>query len=141
MPAMRRSVAHQAIAARAISAPTIANRHVRSRLAGEATRASRETLTAIALSGPGKVGGEPGLLGVGQLDPERADPRRPGRLGDRQRAARRMEDVGQLRRLAGLRSEGHDVVDLELALVADRDLVVAVLGRELHRHALHAQLL
>ena len=51
-----------------------------------------------------------------------------------------MEDAGEAHRLTVLLAERHDLLDLDLP-VAHLDPVRAVVVRDLHRDALHAQLL
>jgi hypothetical protein len=66
---------------------------------------------------PGEGGGVPALPNVGELQPERADPR-GGRLGHSKRRVRRMEHASYLGNLAlwGLRR--HDVEYLDLREVS-----------------------
>src|SRR5581483_3825477 len=66
--------------------------------------------------GPGEGRRQTGLALV--LDAERVDVR-PRRLGGREFRTDRMEDAGELRRLAGLDTEWDDVLDLEVDHLAD----------------------
>src|SRR5436189_710554 len=125
MPAIRRSVIHHATAARTTSVPMIASRQASSIGAGEDTRASpacasrrppEERLSATGLSRPRERRRERRLAAAAEPEPEGAYARRVACLGDGDRRVRRMEDVGELGRLAGLRAEGDDVVDFDLAI-------------------------
>src|SRR4051794_175979 len=142
MPAMRRLVSHQATTASPSRTPTIASRHASSMCAGDnpgsppaaaKRRPPDETLTAIASCRPGETMREPRLPAATQFEPEGAESGRVGCLGDSQRRAGRMEDVGQRGRFAGFRAERDDLLDVDRTLVAHRQLVAAVLRRELYR--------
>ena len=66
---------------------------------------------------------------------------RARRVRDRQLGPGRVEDAGQLRRLAGLDAERHDVLDLEVDRVADLDRVRQAVLAHLDRRALDAEVL
>src|SRR5437773_965851 len=81
---------------------------------------------------------ERGLALVG--DPEGIDVG-PRHVRDGELRPRRVEDAGQDGRLARLDAEGHDVLDLEVDLVADPDRVRQPVLANLDRGALDPEVL